>query len=660
MTEVAEPILAGEQDLPKPVELRRVGEAIRATQEYLFRRQASQGYWIGELEADASVTAGYVPLMVSLFGWVDPDRQRKAVQFVKEKQNLDGSWSTHYGGPGDLDVSIQCYFGLKLGGVLANEPFMQHGRDFILSKGGISRANVFTRIWLAVFGQYDYRGVPSAPPEVIFLPKNFYFNIYEFASWSRETLMALTVVLTKKPVFQVPENARVDELFVEPLEGRKYRLGKIGNPFNWRGFFLLADRLFKLYEKLPIQPGRERALRKVEAWIVEHQESDGSWGGILLPWIYSLFALRSLGYPLEHPVMAHGIQGFEDFLVEDERTLRFEPATSPVWDTAWTVLALRESGLPGDHPRLVRAAKWLMEKEIRSAGDWQVKNPRVEPGGWSFEFRNDWYPDLDDSALAPRALLRAGLIGEAVLQRSAAIKRALGWVLGMQSKDGGWGAFDRDNDKQALAHVPFADFMSPLDPTCADVTAHALEFLAEVNQGEQARERGVAYLRKTQEPDGSWYGRWGVNYVYGTGLALQGLAAAGEELHQQTILRAVDWLAAHQNPDGGWGETCMTYVDPSLRGRGPSTASQTAWALSGLLAAGQASGETTHPAVQRGIAYLLDTQAEDGSWEEPFYTGTGFPRVFYLRYDLYRVYFPLLALARYYGARQKMQTADER
>lgn len=623
--------------------------AIQRAQSYLLERQTSQGYWKGRLAADASVTAGYIPLMLSLFGWIDPDRLRKAVHTLQQEQNADGSWSTHFGGPGDLDVSIQCHLGLKAAGVSAAEDCLQRSRRFILSKGGISNANVFTKIWLAVFGQYDYRGVPSVPPEIILLPRNFYFNIYEFASWSRETLMALSVVLTKRPVFRLPEGAGIQELFLEPPEGRRYRLGRVGNPFTWRGFFQIADRLLKLYEKLPIKPLRERALRQVEAWIVEHQESDGSWGGILLPWIYSIFALRSLGYELDHPVIARAVAGFEDFLSEDDKTLLFEPATSPVWDTAWTVLALRESGLPKDHPALLQAAAWLLEKEIRMPGDWRIKDPDLEPGGWSFEFVNDWYPDLDDSALVPRALWRVGLSPEMVLKRSEAVKRAVNWVTRMQSRNGGWGAFDRDNNRQALSHVPFADFMSPLDPTCADVTAHVIEMLAELNQGKAPIDRALEYLKLHQEPDGSWYGRWGVNYLYGTSLALCGLAAAGEELSLPYIRRAVRWLYNHQNPDGGWGETCQTYSDPTLRGAGPSTASQTAWVITGLIAA----GEVENPGLQRGIEYLLAAQLPEGDWEEPYFTGTGFPRVFYLRYDLYRVYFPLIALARYELARQK-------
>ena len=630
------PILAGSEVLPGQIET-----AIHFAQQSLLKRQNPAGYWAGELRADASVPAGYIPLMVFMRGVVDPDRARKIVNSVKAQQNLDGSWSSHYAGPGDLNVSIQAYFGLKLAGVPAQEPFMQLGRDYILSQGGISRANVFTKIWLALFGQYDWIGTPSVPPEIIFLPNWFYLNIYEFASWSRETLMALSVVLTLKPVCLTSPEAGVGELYLEPVAARSFRLGKIERLLSWRSFFLLADRLFKLWERLPSPPGRKRALQRVVDWIVEHQETDGSWGGILLPWIYSLYALKSFGFGLEHPVIQHGLNGFEDFIIEDETDFRFQPATSPVWDTAWNLIALRDSGLAADHPALVKAAGWLVGKEIRKAGDWRVKNPDTEPGGWSFEFVNDWYPDLDDSAVVPRALLGVQLPFLDEQAKAQAIQRALKWVLSMQSQDGGWGAFDRDNNKQVLTHVPFADFMSPLDPTCADVTAHVMEMLVGLNQGRAALRRAVAFLKANQEPDGAWYGRWGVNYVYGTGLTLAGLAAAGEHSQQPFVQRAIAWLIAHQNPDGGWGETCQTYEDPDLRGKGPSTASQTAWALIGLIKAGMVSS----PSVQAGIHYLLSTQAADGTWQEAYYTGAGFPKVFYLRYDFYRLCFPLIALA---------------
>jgi squalene-hopene/tetraprenyl-beta-curcumene cyclase len=617
--------------------------AIQAAQAYLLSIQQPPGCWSGELESDASVTAGYIPLFYFMLGKVDPHRQTKVVKQLLSKQNPDGSWSTNPAAPGDLNVSIQAYFALKLAGISANEAPLQLARQFILSKGGISRANVFTRIWLALFGQVEYSELPSIPPELIFFPDRFYFNIYEFASWSRETIMALCLVLSIKPVCKLPVHARLSELYVAPSGQRSASRPSTARIFSWKRFFALLDGIFKAWDKLPYHPGRKQALRRVEAWVVEHQERDGSWGGIMLPWIYSLMALKSLGYGLDHPVIARGMAGLEAFILEDEQTLRMQPSVSPVWDTAWSLIALREAGLPADHPRLQQAAHWLLGQEIRKRGDWKVKNPKTQPGGWAFEFFNDWYPDLDDSAVVPRALLNIQLSEPLEQEKSQAIQRALNWVLDMQSKNGGWAAFDRDNNKQFLDHTPFADFMSPLDPTCADVTAHVIELLSTTGQGQPALAKARSYLKQTQEPDGAWFGRWGVNYIYGTGLTMAGLAACGEDPKGAAIRRAAAWLTSHQHQDGGWGETCETYSNPSSRGVGPGTPSQTAWALIGLIAA----GDWDTPAVQNGIQYLLSCQQQDGGWEESEFTGTGFPGLFYLRYDYYRIYFPLMALARY-------------
>jgi squalene-hopene/tetraprenyl-beta-curcumene cyclase len=409
--------------------------------------------------------------------------------------------------------------------------------------------------------------------------------------------------------------------------------------------------VLKAGEKLPFKPPRRFALRKTERWIVEHQEADGSWGGIMLPWIYSLMALKCLGYSNEHPVIAKGLEGLEGFIVEDDSTFRLQPATSPVWDTAWAVIALYESGLPVDHPSLVGAARWLLKKEIRVGGDWQVKNPKTKPGGWAFEFENDLYPDIDDTAVVPRALMKVRLPDGEEERKVGAVERGLCWVLSMQNKDGGWAAFDLNNDKNFLAHVPFADFMTPLDPTSPDVSAHSIELLAELKGRGVPLEKALSYIRRVQEADGAWYGRWGVNYIYGTGLVLASLGAVGEAMEQSYIRQAVSWLKSRQNQDGGWGETCLSYEQPGHRGVGPSTASQTAWALLGLMAVGMAAD----PSVGKGIDYLVETQREDGSWGEEAYTGTGFPKAFYLRYDLYRIYFPLMALARYHAATKEVQ-----
>jgi squalene-hopene/tetraprenyl-beta-curcumene cyclase len=617
-------------------------EAIGRTQAYLLQQQALEGYWVAELESDVTVTAGYIPLM-RFMGIAQPERERRIVSFLGSQQLPDGGWSSYWGGPGNLNVSVQTYFALKLAGVQAEEAFMQRARAFILSKGGVSKTHTFTKILIALFGQFDWRGLPSLPPELILLPNWFPFTIYEFASWARATIVDLMVILTKKPVCPVPESAGIFELYTEPRDLIDWSLPKAEKRASWQEFFVLLDRLFKLWEALPVHPGRERALQRAVQWIREHQEADGSWGGIMLPWVYSLIALKSVGYPLDHPVIAKGLAGLERFIVEEESVFRLQPAVSPVWDTALTTIALSDSGLNGDHPALVRAARWLMQEQILSGGDWQVKNPHTDPGAWAFEFDNDLYPDVDDTAMVLLALMRVELPEEGA--KGEAIGKALQWILSMQSRDGGWAAFDRDNDMRILAKIPYADFMTPLDPTSVDVTARVVEFLARLGdrRNQAPCQEALRYLKREQKADGSWYGRWGVNYVYGTGAVLLALREAGEDMGESYIQRAVAWSKAHQNQDGGWGESCQSYEDLSLRGIGQSTPSQTAWSLLGLLAAGEGDSR----AVRRGIGYLLGTQLGDGTWEEQSFTGTGFPRAFYLRYDLYRISFPLMALARF-------------
>ena len=641
--------------LSPDVDTYMVEQAIKKAQAHLLKIQSEKGYWVGELEADVTVTAGYIPLMYFMTGKVDQIRQQKVVNYVLSKQREGGSWGTYYGGPDDLNVTVQAYFALKLAGISSEEPFMQQAREFILAHGGITKTNTLTKLWLALFSQFDWCGTPSLPPEVILLPNWFYFNVYEFASWSRATIVALMVVLTKKPVRPVPKHAQVSELYVEPEGQRNCSAARIDRFFSQKTFFVWLDHLFKTWEKLPSKPGRKWAMARAEKWIIEHQEVDGSWGGIMLPWVYSLFALKCLGYRLDHPVIAKGLRGLEAFLVEDNSTLRLQPATSPVWDTAWAMIALRESGLVADHQALVKSAHWLLQREIKVGGDWQVKNPKTEPGCWAFEFENDHYPDIDDTAVVPRALLGVQLRTRDEEHKTEAVEMGFHWVLSMQSNNGGWAAFDRDNDKKILEHIPFADFMTPLDPTSPDVTAHAIELLSALDANASSLKKAVAYLRNSQESDGAWYGRWGVNYIYGTGLALAALRAAGEDVTHDYMRRAASWLEFCQNQNGGWGETCQSYDEPRTRGVGPSTASQTAWAITGLIAAGR----QTSPSVKRGINYLLNSQKKDGAWHEFAYTGTGFPRAFYLRYDLYRIYFPLLALARYKAALEGVHFEDK-
>jgi squalene-hopene/tetraprenyl-beta-curcumene cyclase len=636
----------------READLDRVAEATRKACAHLLGLQNQEGYWVGELEADASVTAGYIPLMLFVTGKVDERRARKIVHYVMSRQKPDGSWSTYEGGPGDLSVSVQVYLALKLAGRADTEPEMRRAREFILSQGGVQHANLITKVWLALFGQYDWRYLPSLPPELILLPDWFYFNIYELSSWSRATVVALMLVVTFRPTCAVAAQGCMDALY-DPHRPRGARAPS-RCPFARRLLFRTIDRIFKIAEGTPYKVLRKPALKKVEQWLIDHQDADGSWAGIMLPWIYALIGLKALGYSSSHPVIAKGLRGLERFIVEDETSVRLQPAMSPVWDTAWATVALADSGVAPDHPALVRAGRWLLHEQVRVPGDWRVKTPGVAPGGWAFEFDNDHYPDIDDTALVARALRRVQLPKSEEPAKREAIDRGLRWILAMQNANGGWAAFDRDNNLKLLTHIPFADFITPLDPDSPDIVAHVLELLGEIGYAGEQLDEALQYLQARQEPDGAWYGRWGVNYIYGTALVLAADRLLPRRLPPSCTRHAATWLKSHQNADGSWGETCRTYDDPACRGIGPGTASQTGWALLGLIAAGEADSD----AVRKGIRYLVQTQNTDGAWTETAYTGTGFPRTFYLRYDLYRLYFPLLALSRFSEAIAAMEKPE--
>ncbi|HZP56734.1 MAG TPA: squalene--hopene cyclase, partial [Dehalococcoidia bacterium] len=499
-----------------------------------------------------------------------------------------------------------------------------------------------TKIWLAMLGEFEWDALPVMPPEVILFPASFPFNIYEFASWARATIVAILVVSAHRPVFPLPPGRDVGELFLRPEDRRTAVGGRDARPFTWRNFFLAADAVLRVHERSPWKPLRRRALRACERWILDHQEADGSWGGIQPPWVYSLIALKCLGYRNDHPVMARGIDGLvHGFALETETTFTVQPCVSPVWDTALAVSGLREAGVPADDPALLRAGRWLLEREIRARGDWCMKVKDVEPSGWAFEFANDWYPDTDDTAEVLIALRLLALGPEG----APATQRATRWLRAMQSRNGGWGAFDRDNTRRFVTRIPFADFGATIDPPSEDVTAHIVEWLAlaGARPDDASMRAALRYLHEAQEPDGAWFGRWGVNYIYGLGAVLPALVAAGADPRSPDIQRGARWLKERQNADGGWGERCESYADAAQRGRGPSTASQTAWALLALLAAGDARSD----AVRRGVDYLVRTQEADGQWQEAEFTGTGFPRDFMLKYHLYRNYWPLWALGRY-------------
>jgi squalene-hopene/tetraprenyl-beta-curcumene cyclase len=605
-------------------------QALDRAVQWLLEHQDRDGWWCGELETNVTMTAEHV-LLLRFLG-LDLDHLRAgAIRHILANQRDDGSWSLYYAGPADLSTTIEAYVALKVLGVDPQAEAMRRALAVILRLGGVAKARVFTKIWLAIFGQYPWAGIPSMPPELIYFPPTMPLNLYDFACWARGTVAPLLIVITLRP--QRPLGCDVREII---LPGSEASLRRVPGS----GFFWWTDKLLKLYDRLPWQPGRERAMARVVEWIVARQEADGGWGGIQPPWVYSLIALNLRGLSLDHPVLQRGIKGLDGFSLNDDQGFRFQACMSPVWDTAWALLALRRAGLERDHPSLQRAVRWILAEQIERGGDWQVRCGTVPCGGWAFEFQNDIYPDIDDTAIVVLALLEAGNPGAV----AEAVRRATDWILVTRSSNGAWGAFDKDNTRQIVYKLPFADFGALLDPPTEDVTAHVLEMLGRLPDPahEQVIREGIAYLRETQRPDGAWFGRWGVNYVYGTWCVIAALAALRDSGYQvqEMIARGAAWLLTCQNGDGGWGESCYSYEDPSFAGVGPSTASQTAWAVLAL----QSAGLGDHPACGRGLAYLRDTQV-DGTWNEPYYTGTGFPRDFYINYHLYRHVFPTMALA---------------
>jgi squalene-hopene/tetraprenyl-beta-curcumene cyclase len=631
-----------------PTDLAR-GTLNRA-REHLLGLQHADGWWQGELETNVTMDAEDL-LLREFLGLHDDAVVAAAGRWIRSQQRNDGTWANFYGGPADLSTTVEAYLALRLAGDETDAPHMKLARDWITEQGGVEATRVFTRIWLALSGLWSWDDLPVIPPELIYLPSWFPLNIYDWGCWARQTIVALAVVQSFRPAR--PIGISIDELKTGGPHGRAPRplrdldarpVGGTTSPRDpWARFFNALDQALHHYR--PVKSVRRAALRRCAEWMIARQEKDGCWGGIQPPWVYSLMAMNLLGYDLDHPVMAKGIAGLDRYTIledtADGPVRRLEACQSPVWDTILTMTALADAGLAADDPSLGRAARWVLDEEIRGPGDWQVRRPDVAPGGWAFEFDNDNYPDTDDTAEVVLALRR---VGPKTPKNQAAIDRALTWLAGMQSKDGGWGAFDADNTRNLVNKLPFCDFGAVIDPPSADVTAHIVEaFAAEGRSAEPTVRRGVVWLLRAQEPDGSWFGRWGANYLYGTGAVVPALIAAGVRPGKPVIRRAVAWLEQHQNPDGGWGEDLRSYDDQALGGRGESTASQTAWALLALLAA----GERENPATERGIRWLAQTQRDDGTWDEPWFTGTGFPGDFYINYHLYRLAFPVSALGRY-------------
>jgi len=707
-----------------------VDEAIDEARRWLLAAQAADGHWCGELEGDTILETEYV-LLLHFLGRLGDPRVGKAARYVRRQQLPEGGWAIYPGGPPEVSASVKAYLVLKLAGDDPGAPHMQRARRTILALGGVEACNSFTKIYLAICGQYDWWRCPAVPPEMVLLPRWLYFNLYEMSSWSRGIVVPLSIIWALRPVRPVAAEHGIDELRAAAPEpaaaGGPWRragpadLGaghagpavraavrglprKAGASRAWHAVFQLLDGALKTGERLRLTPFRRRALARAEAWILERLDDSDGLAAIFPPIVNTVFALRCLGYDVEHPAVRGQLRELERLEIEDagepggplaagggatsargvpgaggdataaavaagdddggQTALRLQPCFSAVWDTALAMHALSDSGTEPEHPALLAARRWLVEREIRRTGDWSVKAPGVPPGGWCFEYRNAFYPDCDDTAEVLTALSAwhgpaggdddpAASAAQAAQASSAApaVSRGVAWLLGMQNRDGGWGAFDRGCDKEILTHVPFADHNALLDPSTADVTGRVVDALRRLGMPADAPElaRAAAFLRRQQEADGSWYGRWGCNYVYGTWLALRALVrcappaggADGVLAPASSSRRAAAWLLAHQNEDGGWGESPRSYDDPAQKGIGPSTAAQTAWALMGLFAAGVDGG----PAVERGVEHLLRTQRADGSWRDEPWTATGFPRVFYLRYHLYAVYFPLMALA---------------
>jgi squalene-hopene/tetraprenyl-beta-curcumene cyclase len=626
-----------------------VEKAIHRTQEYVLSIQHPLGYWIGELEADSTLTSEYLMLRRFL-GRVDQNLERKAANYLRAKQLPDGGWDLFPGSPSDISATVKAYFALKLVGHGPDEPFMAKARENILAKGGVTKANVFTKITLALFGQYDWRGIPAMPIEIMLLPRQSYFNIYEVSYWSRTVIVPLCILMDLRPVCRIPEAARIDELYVPSRAEADLRFPLSDQLISWKNFFIGLDRLLPNLENWAPRPFRARARQRALAWTLTRM-GPGGLGGIYPAMANAVMALHTLGYSEDHPKMAEGWKEIELLGIEEADTFRMQPCLAPIWDTSLAMNALVESGLPANHPALLNAAAWLVQGQILRRGDWQVKRPNLPAGGWPFQFRNDFYPDTDDTAMVLMALKKVRLPDRTDIRQI--IKVGLGWFLGMQSESGGWGSFDADNTRFLLNHIPFADHGALLDPPTEDLAGRGLETLGTYDETAAHPEaaRALAFIKETQCADGSWYGRWGVNYIYGTWSVLRGLQAIGENMNAPYVRRAVRWLEEHQNVDGGWGETLLSYADPALAGKGESIPSQTAWALLGLLAA----GEARSPAVARGIRYLVETQRPDGSWDDPRWNGTGFPRVFFLKYHLYPVYFPLWALGVYREALPRSQ-----
>jgi squalene-hopene/tetraprenyl-beta-curcumene cyclase len=609
-------------------------QAITRAQQHLISLQHPEGYWIGELIVDSTLCSDYVTFM-HWAGDVDLDLQQKCIDHILGRQLPDGGWNIYPEGPSEVNASVKAYLALTLAGFSKEDPILVIARTKIRELGGIEKTNTYARLYLALLGQIPWDAVPTIPVEFLLLPRWLPVNLYAVSAWTRAMVVPLAIINHYKPTRVLPAERGISELYLDPTKVPRTKAAGL------KQFFILIDRCLKIIERNRILPLRKTALNVAEQWMLE-RIGDGCSGlaAIFPAMLNSMIALRCIGYPATHPIYRKADADFRELFVDDEQGFRIQPCFSPVWDTAITLVSLSRSGIGESHSASRKAVGWLLAQEVRIAGDWAVNNPKPEPTGWCFEFNNPFSPDVDDTAMVLLALHTAGYRDDPSLY-----DRVVRWLLSFQNRDGGWAAFDKDVQNPLLENVPFADHNAILDPSCCDVTARVLEILGDLGfrPGHPAIDRATLYLRETQESDGAWYGRWGVNYIYGTSQVLRGIRAVGLDMNEPWIQRGRDWLESCQNEDGGWGETLASYDDPSLRGKGVSTPSQSAWALLGLCAF----REVNRASVERGVHYLVSSQNPDGSWSETLITGTGFPRVFYLKYDMYRNNWPLMALARY-------------
>jgi squalene-hopene/tetraprenyl-beta-curcumene cyclase len=625
-----------------------VERAVSRAVDWLLSAQNREGYWWGELEADTTLESDYI-LYLHILGQPDSEKIPKLARYIRERQLPDGGWNIFLGGPAELNATIKAWVALRLAGDSTSSPHLERAKARIHALGGLEASNSYVRFYLAMSGAIDWNYAPAIPPELMLLPNWFPVNLYEMSSWTRGIVVPLTMIYARRPDWKLTNDLNAAQLFSKP-GAKPPSLSWDARGVSWKNFFLVVDRVLKFYERSPWKPLRKAAMARARAWMVERLERSEGLGTIYPAMMNSIFALIA-DAPADadpnDPLIAREIKFLARYEIEERGTIRVQPCISPVWDTAIAMVSLEEAGLDAAHPGLVTAARWLVANQILGSGDWQVKDRKAEPGGWAFEFRNDFYPDVDDTAFVLMALSR---VAEPEVENlRASVRRGLAWLVSMQNRDGGWGAFDHENNLEFLNHIPFADHNAMLDPSTADVTARALECLGQMgwSADHSVLRKAKAFLDRDQTADGSWFGRWGVNYIYGTSGVLRALESAGLANRAESK-RAAEWLRSVQNPDGGFGESILSYYDTKWKAQGKSTASQTAWGLIGLLAVVGPSD----PAVERAVGWLVSHQNEDGAWDEDEFTGTGFPCVFYLKYHLYRNCFPLYALARYDNLRK--------